>query len=101
MPQDTHKTYWIGAYDAINDTDKLKAYAEAAGPVLAEHGGKILARGGASKTFEGNEKKRIVVIEFPSMDAAEACYSSDGYQAAHDLLGDSAVRDLFAVEGAD
>ncbi len=95
------KAYWIGAYDAIKDAEKLKAYAEAAGPVLAEHGGKILARGGASRTFEGKEKQRIVVIEFPTMEAAETCYSSDGYQAAHDLLGDGAARDLFAVEGAE
>jgi len=95
------KAYWIGAYDAIRDPEKLKAYAEAASPVLAEHGGRILARGGASATFEGAEKQRIVVVEFPSMEAAQACYASSGYRAAHDLLGDGAERQLFAVEGVD
>jgi len=95
------KAYWISSYDAIHDPDKLKAYAEAASPVLAEHGDRVLARGGASATFEGNEKLRVVVIEFPSMEAAEACYASPGYKAAHALLGDGAERDLFAVEGVD
>lgn len=95
------KAYWIGAYDAIDDADKLKAYAEAAGPALKEHGGRILARGGKSATFEGNEKQRIVVVEFPSLEAARACYASPAYQAAHNLLGDGAVRDLYAVEAAD
>jgi len=95
------KAYWISAYDAIDDPDKLKAYVEAAGPVLADHGGKIIARGGRSTTFEGNEKVRVVVVEFPSLEAAEACYTSDGYRAAHAKLEDGGVRELFAVEGVD
>ncbi|MEE8352119.1 MAG: DUF1330 domain-containing protein [Rhodospirillales bacterium] len=95
------KAYWIGAYDAINDPEKVKAYVEAAGPVLIEHGGKILARGGRSATFEGVEKVRIVVVEFPDLETAETCYASDGYRAAHALLGDGGVRELFAVEGAE
>jgi uncharacterized protein (DUF1330 family) len=95
------KAYWIGAYDAIDDPDKLKAYAEGAGPALIEHGGKILARGGRSVTFEGTEKLRVVVVEFPSLEAAEACYNSEVYRAAHAKLEDGGVRDLYVVEGAD
>ena len=94
------KAYWIGAYDAIDDPDKLKAYAQDAGPALAEHGGKILARGGRSATFEGMEKLRVVV-EFPSLEAAEACYNSDAYRAAHAKLEDGGVRDLYVVEGVE
>jgi len=95
------KAYWIGAYDAIDDPDKLKAYAEGAGPALIEHGGKILARGGRSVTFEGTEKVRVVVVEFPSLEAAEACYNSEAYRAAHAKLEDGGVRDLFVVEGEE
>ncbi len=93
--------YWIATYDAIDDPDKLKAYVEAAGPALAEHGGRILARGGNSVIFEGTDKARIVVVEFPDIEAAKSCYSSDAYRAAHALLGDGAKRELFAVEGAE
>ncbi len=95
------KAYWIGAYSAINDEDKLKAYAEGAGPALIEHGGKILARGGRSVSFEGTEKLRVVVVEFPSLEAAEACYNSDAYRAAHAKLEDGGVRDLYVVEGVE
>ena len=94
------KAYWIGAYDAIDDADKLKAYAQDAGPALAEHGGKILARGGRLATFEGMEKLRVVV-EFPNLEAAEACYDSDAYRAAHAKLGDGGRRDLYVVEGVE
>ena len=95
------KAYWIGAYDAIDDPDKLKAYAEGAGPALIEHGGKILARGGRSVSFEGTEKVRVVVVEFPSLEAAEACYNSGAYRAAHAKLEDGGVRDLYVVEGEE
>ena len=74
------KAYWIAAYDSIDDPDKLKAYADTARPVLGEFGGRILARGGRSVAFEGNEKVRIVVVEFPDLESAEACYASDGYR---------------------
>ena len=94
------KAYWIGAYDAIGDADKLKAYAQDAGPALAEHGGKILARGGRSATFEGMEKLRVDV-EFPNLEAAKACYDSDAYRAAHAKLGAGGRRDLYVVEGVE
>ena len=95
------KAYWIGAYDAIGDADKLKAYAQDAGSALAEHGGKILARGGRSVTFEGTEKLRVVVVEFTSREAAAACYNYDAYRAAHAKLENGGVRDLYVVEGVE
>ena len=95
------KAYLVSAYNAINDPDKLKAYAEGAGPALIEHGGKILARGGRSVTFEGTEKLRVVVVEFPNLEAAEACYDSDAYRATHAKLGDGGRRDLYVVEGVE
>ncbi len=52
-------------------------------------------------TFEGTEKVRAVVIEFPGLEAAEACYNSGTYRAAHAKLEDAAVREVFIVEGAE
>jgi len=95
------KAYWIGAYDSIDYEEKLKAYAADAGPALLAHGGKILARGGRSVTFEGTEKLRVVVVEFPNLETAEACYNSDAYRAAHAKLEDGGVRDLYVVEGVE
>jgi uncharacterized protein (DUF1330 family) len=43
----------------------------------------VLARGGEAKTLEGPDVfERYVVIEFPSMEAAEACFNSTEYQEA-------------------
>ena len=43
--------------------------------------------------------KRVVVIEFESVQKAIAVHDSPGYQAALKALGDGAVRDLRIVEG--
>ncbi len=96
------KAYLIAAYDAINDPEKVKAYVEGAGPAVTAAGGKILARGGESVTFEGTDKVRIVVIEFESLDAAKKSYNSDAYQAAAAKPeGGAVVRDMFVVEALE
>ena len=47
------KAYLVSAYNAINDPDKLKAYAELAGPAVTSFGGKFLARGANLACYEG------------------------------------------------
>lgn len=95
------KAYWVGAHMTIKDPEKLKAYAEAAGPAIAAHGGTFLARGGRVASLEGFEQSRAVVTEFPSFEAAVACYNSEAYQAAHAKLDGVVDRDIFVVEGLE
>lgn len=74
--------YWI-ARAKINDPVEYKKYADRIPDILAKYDGKALARGGEYKTLEGPEVfERFVVIEFPSLEAAEACFNSPEYQAA-------------------
>ena len=49
---------------------------------IAQYGGRFLVRGGAHETLEGDRPpKRLVVIEFPSVEQARAWYASPEYQA--------------------
>ncbi len=74
--------YWI-ARARINNPDEYKKYAEQVPKIVAEHGGKILARGGKFKVLEGTDRfSRFVVIEFPSLEQAVACHDSKAYQDA-------------------
>ncbi len=74
--------YWI-ARAIINDPVEYGKYAERIPGILAKYDAKILARGGESKNLEGpDEFERYVVIEFPSMEVAEACFNSAEYQEA-------------------
>jgi len=74
--------YWI-AHAKINDPVEYKKYADLVPAIVKQHGGKVLARGGRYKVMEGPEKfPRHVVIEFPTLEQAVACFESKDYQDA-------------------
>ena len=50
---------------------------------------------------EGRARSRSVVIEFPSYEAALACYRSPDYQAAKALRKGKGEIDLVVIEGYD
>ena len=94
------KAYWISAYRSISNQDALAAYAKLAGPALTAAGGKFLARGTPSFTKEQGVNQRTVIIEFDSVEQAQAAYASAGYKAALDVLGaNAAERDIRIIEG--
>jgi uncharacterized protein (DUF1330 family) len=93
------KAYWVSAYRAVKDADKLAAYAKLAGPALTAGGGRFLARGEPVKVYEHGLKQRTVLIEFDSVEQAVAAHDSPGYQAALAALGDGAEREIRIVEG--
>lgn len=92
--------YWISIYQEVNDDAKLQAYAELAGPALLAAGGRFLARGFPEVTYEAGEATRTVIIEFDSVEAAQAAHDSPAYTEALAALGDGAVRDIRLVPGA-
>ena len=93
------KTYWVSTYRSVKDAEKLAAYAKLAGPALTAGGGRFLARGEPSTTFELGLKQRTVLIEFDSVEQAVAAHDSPAYQAALAALGDGAERDIRIIEG--
>jgi uncharacterized protein (DUF1330 family) len=93
------KAYWVSAYRAVKDADKLAAYAKLAGPALAAGGGRFLARGEPAKVYEHGLKQRTVLLEFDSVEQAVAAHDSPAYQAALDALGDGAEREIRIIEG--
>ena len=94
------KAYWINTFRAVGDPQKLADYAELAGPVMREFGGRFLARGNPARAFESGVMERTVLIEFPSVEQAVAAYESPGYQRALEALGDGAERDIRIIEAA-
>ena len=90
--------YWI-AHVEVTDPERYGEYARRATAPIEAHGGRFLARSGAYKQLEGNDRARNVVVEFPDLAAAEACYNSPAYQEALGHARGAAVRDLVIVEG--
>jgi uncharacterized protein (DUF1330 family) len=94
------KGYWIVQID-ISDPEGYKPYLAAAPPAIGRFGARFLVRGGKREVTEGRARSRSVVVEFPSYDAALACYRSPEYQAAKNLRDGNAAFDMVAVEGYD
>ena len=75
------KGYWIGHVD-VTDADGYKPYTVANAIPFGKFGARFVVRGGRHEVVEGKQRSRNVVMEFPSYQAAIACYHSPDYQAA-------------------
>jgi uncharacterized protein (DUF1330 family) len=85
----------------MSTPEKFAEYAKLAPVAIQAGGGKFIARGTAAQAYENAIKERVVLIEFPSVDAAVKAHDSPGYQAALKALDGTADRDIRIVEGLD
>ena len=92
--------YVIACVTDAWDQDKLAEYRERNTDAVAKHGGSFAARGGRQEILEGDyEPKRVVIIEFPDVDAARGWYESDDYAPLRELRRSASKTDIFVVEG--
>lgn len=92
------KGYWIAHVD-VRDTDAYGAYIAANAAPFARFGARFLVRGGAREVVEGQARARTVVIEFPTIEAARACYDSHDYRAAKALRDPVSTGDVVIIAG--
>src|SRR5262249_34436470 len=71
-PAASKKGYWIVQVD-VPDADAYKPYLVANQAPFGQFGARYLVRGGRRDVMEGSACGRIVVLEFPSFEAALAC----------------------------
>ena len=90
--------YWIAHVD-VTDADAYAEYARRATGAIESHGGEFLARATRTIWLEGGARARNVVVRFPSIEDAEACYRSEAYQEALQFARGAAERDLCIIEG--
>ncbi len=88
------KILQVVIYRSIGDEQKMAEYAELAGPAMKAAGAKFLARGIPLAVKEEGKKTRTVVVEWESLEAAEAGYNSEAYQEALAKLEGTAVREF-------
>lgn len=94
------KGYWIARVD-VNDAEAYKLYVSANAVAFAKYGARFIVRGGEADCVEGTARARNVVLEFPSLDAARACYASPEYAAAMALRLNASTGDIVIVAGYD
>jgi uncharacterized protein (DUF1330 family) len=84
----------------IHDSEQYELYKQASPAAVAAAGGRFIARGGELAVLEGDwHPKRLVLLEFPDLEAAKAFYESPAYRAARRLREGAADFRMVAVEG--
>ncbi len=91
--------YFIVNLD-VEDREKFERYRAGVPAMIEKHGGRYLVRGGELHPVEGDlGLKRLVVLEFPSLEAARGFYDSTEYAPLLRLRQESAASDIVLVEG--
>lgn len=74
------------------------AYRDAMAPLIATFGGKRVSQGAEAVLLEGRDDgRRVVLFEFPSMDAIHAFWHSPEYQPVKELRRGAATLEAWAV----
>lgn len=91
--------YVIAEID-VTDPKGYEEYRKLGPPAVAAYGGKFVARGGKTEVLEGGwAPKRLVVLEFESVERAKEWWASNEYSAAKQVRQKTAVTNMIVVEG--
>jgi len=91
--------YLIARVNVV-DMQQYQKYIKAVPGVIERFGGKYIARAGETAVLEGEpDNRRVVIIEFPSLDKAKEFYNSGEYQQIRKLRIGAATGELLAVDG--
>jgi uncharacterized protein (DUF1330 family) len=84
----------------IHDQARYQEFMARVKPALEAAGGRYLARGGAHTVYEGDwVPRRVVLLQFPSIEAWESFYFGPTYQELKQVRDECSSARLVAVEG--
>ena len=84
----------------VRDAEAFEPYKQPTAASIAQYGGRYIIRGGKHETLEGKwHPTRLVVLEFPSVEAAKRWYTSEEYGKVKPIRLRHAVTDMVLVEG--
>ncbi len=84
----------------ITNVEKFMAYGKATPAVVEQYGGRYIAMRGATELLEGDwdEQTKVVISEWPSMEAARTFWHSSEYREAKKLREGAAEVQVLLVE---
>jgi uncharacterized protein (DUF1330 family) len=84
----------------VTDHVEYEEYKKRVPAIIAAHGGRYLARGGANEVLEGTWRpRRSAIVEFPNLAAFRAFWESAEYRPLRDIRERSAKSNLVVIEG--
>ena len=83
----------------ITDPGQFMEYAKRTPAVVEKFGGRYRVMRGECELLEGgDESKKVVVSEWPSMQAARDFWNSDEYAELKEIRKDAAIVDVYLLE---
>ena len=93
-------TAFILAEIDVKDPDAYQEYIKQVPALVEKHGGVYRARGGQHTILEGNwNPSRIVLLEFPDRNSAEAFYNDSDYSGLKQIRHKTTDSNLVLFEG--
>jgi uncharacterized protein (DUF1330 family) len=84
----------------VTDPEGYEEYRKLAAPTVEAYGGRYLVRGGRTETLEGDwQPKRIVVLQFDSVEQAKEWWHSEVYAPLKAIRHRTAHTRMIVVEG--
>ena len=91
---------YIIANVQVNNPEQYEEYKKWSSAAMKAHGAEVCVRGGKIEVLEGDwQPERIVVLKFPSVEAARAFNTSPEYDQARKAREGIAVMRMILVEG--
>jgi uncharacterized protein (DUF1330 family) len=91
---------YVIAHVRVEDPELYEDYRSQVLATIEAHGGRFLVRGGKAELLEGTrDPARVVVLEFPSYEAAKAWYESDEYLPLIEIRQSASTGDLILADG--
>jgi len=93
---------YVIANVTVKDPVRYEDYRRLVTPTLARYGGRFIARGGRIEVLEGDwHPGRLVLLEFPSVDAAREWWNSPEYTEAKAIRQATSEGTLLILEGVE
>ena len=92
------KGYLI-AHIRVQDKEAFEEFKQLSGAAIKAHNGKVLVRNPNPDHREGAAQGLAIVIEFESLQAAQAFYDSQAYSEARAVREKISETDLVLAEG--
>jgi uncharacterized protein (DUF1330 family) len=97
---DIVSTYMIVSIENISDQERYGRYIQGVSSIVKQHGGRYIARGGDVTPFAGEwNPRRVIIIEFDSLEDAQECFNSPDYKQIAPLRETSTSTKALFVEG--
>ncbi len=90
---------YLIAHITVHDPAVFAQYRDLVTPIITQHGGRYVVRGGAIEVVEGSAPPRLVVVEFPDLATARAFYHGAEYAPALALRKSCSSSDIVIAEG--